>query len=212
MTPPLVILGAGGHARVLMEVARRCGRTVAAASGLEPARPAWLPDGVAYHAGNEAVRGYAPGAVELVNGLGSVGPTAARARLFDLWKAAGYRFATLVHPAAAVALDGVALGEGVQVMAGAVVQPGCAIGDDCIVNTAAAIDHDCRLGPHCHVAPGAVLSGGVSLGAGVHVGTGARIVQGLAVGDGAVIGAGAAVIRPVPAGRTAVGVPARILP
>jgi len=208
---PVIVLGAGGHARVCLDLLFRSGRPVIGCTGADPQGPARpLPPGVAYLGDDGVLDGWDPAVVLLVNGLGSTGHGAARRGLFERFKARGYGFATLVHPAAVLAAD-VVLGEGAQVMAGAVVQAGTRIGDDSIVNTRAAIDHDCEIGPHVHVAPGATLSGEVTVGAGSHVGTGASVIQGVTIGCDCVVGAGAAVLRPVPDGTTVVGVPARVL-
>ena len=133
----------------------------------------------------------------LANGVGSIGD-GTRRRVFERMKAAGYAFAHVEHPAATIALAGVSLGEGAQIMAGAVVQPGVCIGADAIVNTRAAIDHDCVIGDHAHIAPGAVLCGEVVVGDDTHIGAGAVLIQGRRIGTGCLIGAGATVLRDVP--------------
>ncbi len=204
---PVIVLGAGGHARVVVDVLDCLGLEVLGC--VDPVAPAAMPAGLVYLGGDEEVLARDPAAVCLANGVGSIGRPTARVRLFARFKDRGYRFATVVHPAAVLAA-GVELGEGVQVMARAVIQPGCRLGDDVIVNTGAVVDHDCRLGPHVHVAPGAVLSGGVTVGPEAHVGTGAAVIQGVMLGARCVVGAGAAVVADVPAEATVVGVPARI--
>lgn len=208
MIEPLVLLGAGGHAKVLIEVIRCAGLRLVACAALESERPDYLPKEADYFSSEADLSAYTPGEVLLVNGLGSVRAPDRRARLYRDWKARGYRFATLVHPSAVVAL-GVALGEGCQVMAGAVIQPAVRVGENCIINTCASVDHDCRIGAHSHIAPGAVLSGDVRIGERVHVGVGAVVIQGVEIGPGSVVGAGAAVIANVDAGTVMIGVPAQ---
>jgi UDP-perosamine 4-acetyltransferase len=158
--------------------------------------------------GDDAVLGYAPGTVLLVNGVGSADSTAHRARLYQRFRSLGYGFAPVVHPAAVLS-PSASLGEGVQVMAGAVVQAGVEAGANVIVNTGAVVDHDCRLGDHAHVASGAVLAGGVQVGSGAHIGAGATLIQGVAVGASALVAAGAVVIADVAPGARVAGVPAR---
>ena len=209
MTAPVIILGSGGHARVLLDVLRQCGVEVLGCTGPGSAPAETPPAGLNYLGSDEAIT-QAPVKVRLVNGLGGVGDTAPRRQLFARFKEKGYVFATLVHPSAVVAGDAV-LGEGAQVMAGVVLQPGCVLGDNAIVNSGAVIDHDGHIGAHCHVAPGAVLSGAVTLGEGVHVGTGAAVIQGVTIGAGAVVAAGAAVTEDVSAGAKVMGVPARMV-
>jgi len=120
----------------------------------------------------------------------------------------GVRWLTIVHPSSWVH-GSVSLGPGTVVMAGAVIQPDTVIGRHGIINTAASVDHDCRIGDFCHVAPGARLGGGVILCDCVLMGIGAVAKHGTSVGAGTVIGAGAAVVSDIPALSVAVGVPAR---
>jgi UDP-perosamine 4-acetyltransferase len=204
---PIIILGGGGHAKVLAYTLQLRGlQLLGYTDPLGPGQLLGLP-----HLGDdESIYAYSPDEILLVNGLGSIGAGDARKRLFTSFKQKAYFFSSVTHSSAVVAPD-VRLGEGVQILAGAVINPGSVISDNTIVNTRACIDHDCVVGRHTHVAPGAVLSGGVYIGDGVHIGAGATIIQGITVGEGAVVGAGAAVVRPVPPGTTVVGVPAQPL-
>lgn len=203
----ILILAAGGHAKVLAGALQRLGRTVVGIVDADPARKGQSLLGVPVLGDDTLLSGYAPDQVELVNGLGSTNHPVARRDLFLRAKARGFRFACVLDPAAVVAPD-VILGEGVQILAGAVVQPGTTLGDNCIVNTRSGIDHDCRIGAHSHIAPGATLSGGITVGEGAHIGAGVTIIQGISIGPNAVVGAGAAVIRDVAAGQVVAGVPA----
>ncbi|HQT42459.1 MAG TPA: acetyltransferase [Halothiobacillus sp.] len=199
MAKPVVILGHGGHARVVLDVLRLLGREIAGV--LTPDLPpgarwfeipvlgddSWLgcaeADGYAYVLGIGALP-HRPGV---------------RTRLFCQLHARGFDLPALVHPSAVVAAD-VPMGQGVQIMAGAVVQPGCEIGDDALLNTRVSVDHHCRIGAHAHLAPGALLCGEVRVGEGAFIGAGAVIIQGLSVGPGAQVAAGATVIRHIAAG------------
>ena len=204
MRPRHIVLGGGGHARVLIEVLKLRRQEIAGICdpALDPADAG--PGALPVLGGDEAVHGYDPRAVLLVNSLGSAGDTAQRRSIFDSFAGASYRFATVVHPDAIVATDAV-LGEGAQIMAGAVIQPGTRIGKNSIVNTRASVDHDCRIGAHAHIAPGATLCGGVEIGDGAHVGAGAVVIQGIRIGATATIGAGVTVRADVEGGAVHVG-------
>lgn len=207
MEHPVIILGAGGHAKVLVDTLERLAVDIVALVDIAPGGPGAVL-GVPVVCGEEAVLKYKPEEILLVNGLGSTGSTGKRAAVFQRFRDRGYRFAAVVHPAAFIAGE-VTIGEGAQIMAGAVIQPGCTLGADAIVNTGATVDHDCLIGAHVHIAPGATLSGGIVAGDGVHLGAGATVIQGVRLGANSIVGAGAVVLKDVAAGATVVGVPAK---
>lgn len=205
----IIVIGAGGHAKVLVAALERAGHNVAGLTDADLRLHDTAVLGRPVLGGDEAVLERGPGAVLLVNGIGSVRRGDLRARIQSDLAGRGFRFLTLVDPWALVGPD-VVLGEGAQVLAGAVVQPGCRIGTGAIVNSRAAVDHDCVIGEFAHIAPGATLSGGVRVGARALVGTGAAVRQGISIGEGTVIGTGAAVVCDLPDGIVATGVPARV--
>lgn len=206
MTQPVIVLGAGGHAGVLLACLELQGLKVIGLTDINPA--AQEIRGVPVIGTDEAVLRYHPDRIRLVNGLGSTSLPLVRTMLFERMKREGYHFVSVIHPSAIIAADA-AWGEGTQIMAGVIIQPGCRLGDNCILNTGTALDHDCRLGHHVHLAPRVTLSGGVKIGEGVHVGTGAVVIQGIEIGDSCLIGAGSVVIDKVPANTKVMGVPAR---
>jgi UDP-perosamine 4-acetyltransferase len=203
---PLIVIGAGGHARVLLSALLDLGRHVVGFAEREPSEKTLL--GVPCIGNDDAVLAYDPQQVLLVNGIGSVGSVANRLRVFDYFVARNYRFASVIHSSALIASDA-RVDEGVQIMAGAIIQTGCVAHENSIINTGAQLDHDCIMDAHAHVAPGAVLSGSVHVGARAHVGAGATVIQGVHIGPDAIVGAGAVVLTDVPASCTVVGVPAR---
>jgi len=206
---PVIVIGGGGHAKVVVATLRELGAEVLGFTDTDPRRAALA--GLARLGGDEAVLDYPPAEILLAQGLGSVQPAALRAQVFGKFKDLGYSFITLVHPAATVAAD-VEIGEGTVVFAGSVVQPGTRIGSNAILNTRCSVDHDCTIGPHVHIAPGATLSGGVMAADGCHIGIGAAVIQGISIGADALVGAGAVVLRDVIAGSRVFGVPARAIP
>jgi len=208
MSLPVLIIGAGGHARVLIEALAKSGTVMLGCVAKKA--PALGSLSIPFLGDDEALCRHSPSSIVLVNGIGSIAWSDLRRDIFLRFKEKGYRFGTVTHPSAILPSECV-LGEGVQVMAGAILQPGCRIGENVIINTGAVIDHDCRIGPHVHIAPGALLSGDVTVGEGAHVGTGARVIQGVKIGAGALVGAGAAVVRDLPPDAKVAGVPARLL-
>lgn len=208
MSLPVIILGAGGHSKVLIEALLVSSAVIVGIVDPNPALVGTKVLGAPVLGGDEIVNEYPPSQVHLVNGLGSVGLPANRQQLYERFKSLGYTFATVVHPSAVVASD-VVLCEGAQVMAGAVIQPGCRIGANSIINTRASVDHDCIIGDHVHISPGVTFSGGVTVGACSHIGTGATVIQGISIGSGCLVAAGAVVTKDIADGAKVRGVPAR---
>lgn len=198
----LLILGAGGHGRVVADAALVAGLwTRVSATDRDPARcNGELLAGVALQA-NAAI--HAERAVHV-----AIGDAGARAR-----EVSGLPAGTLVsviHPKASVSPHAL-VAPGCFIAAQAVVAPGARLGISVIVNHGAVVDHDVSVGEFSHVAPMAVLGGGVEVGRRVLVGSGAGILPGLRVGDDVVIGAGAMVVEDLPEAGVYAGVPARRL-
>lgn len=207
-SPSVLVIGAGGHAKVLLAALGRLGRTVA---GFVDAKGQGTgPGGLPVLGDDDWLLAQGPERFVLVNAIGSTGSTALRGRVFQRFKAAGFQFLTVADPQALVEPD-CRMGEGAQILKGAMVQPGVEIGANAIVNTGAIIDHDCRIGANAHIAPGCVLSGGVEIGDGSHLGTGSVVREGISIGQNAIIGAGSVVVSPVAAGALAYGNPARVV-
>jgi UDP-perosamine 4-acetyltransferase len=202
----LVVLGTGGHASVVIDLARAAGFSVKGCLG--PAAPSFPADFAPYLGADETLGALDPASTLLALGMADLGSAALRRRLVAQAAARGFRFGTLIHPSAVIA-SSADLAEGAQVMACAVIQPFATIASHAVINTAAVIEHHCRIGAFAHVAPGAVVCGGVAVGEGAHVGAGATVHQNLVIGAEAVIGLGAAVIRSVEARARVTGVPAK---
>ena len=195
---PLLILGAGGHAKVLLEALfREQHKIIGVATPHLDSGTDYL--GVNVLGSDEAVFEYDIQEVLLINGVGSVPGNQLRWDLSVTMRERGYRFGNVIHPNSTIATD-VLLAEGVQLMAGTVIQPGSKIGQDSIINTGSQIDHDSIIGDQCHIAPGVILSGEVQIGDNVHIGTGAKVIQGITIGEGSVIAAGTTVYKDVPSG------------
>jgi len=207
VTTEVIVYGAGGHAKVVIDALERSGRyAVRAVVDDDPAAAGRvLLDRYRVVSGTDpTLLQPARGTVAMV----AIGSNPGRRRVFEGLQRQGFSFATAVHPAAAVAVDAV-LAEGTVVMAGAVVNSDARIGRNVIVNTGARVDHDCRVADHVHLAPGSVLCGGVSIGEDALIGAGAVIIPGIRVGARATIGAGSTVLSDVEDDAIVAGSPAR---
>jgi sugar O-acyltransferase (sialic acid O-acetyltransferase NeuD family) len=189
MTDALVLVGASGHGKVVIDIVERQGRYRIVSL---------VDDNPALH--GKTFFGYrVAGAVESVLSAAerplmivSIGDNAARQRIAARLGAAGFGFALAVHPHAQIG-RGATLGAGSVVMAGAVVNADARIGENVIINTGASVDHDCIVESGAHIAPGARLCGGVRVGAGTLVGAGSVLVPGVQVGANTVVPAGTTV-------------------
>ena len=200
-----VLLGAGGHARVVSCSMAAAGQPLQGL--LDPAlarRGTAEWQGLPVLGDDDWLETADPSRVLLANGLGDMPTSARRREIFERWVARGFSFETVIHPSAVVSADLVA-GQGVQLMAGTVIQPGVTIGANTVVNTRASVDHEVSLGKHVHVCPGAVLCGDVRIGDRSYIGPGAVIGRGVRIGEDCIIGAGSVVVKNVVPG-------ARVLP
>ena len=209
----VVGLGAGGHARVVIEILRCSSSSYEVAGLLDPdtALHGTRVLGVPVLGDDSMLPDLArKGISRFFVGVGSVGDRKPRQRLFEKAVLLGMEPVQAVHPRAVVS-PSAETGAGTTVMAGAVINACARVGTNVIVNTGAVVEHDCIVGDHVHIATGAVVAGGVCVGNGAHIGAGATVLQGLRIGGNAIVGAGAVVVADVEPDVTVVGCPARQL-
>lgn len=206
----IVIVGAGGHARVVLDVIRQTGGfnvrgfiDTASRDGQNT-----MHEGLPIFTGDAAVEELRSEGVEYA--VIAIGDNQARQTMAERLSKSDFTMATLVHPSAIIA-NGVAIGSGTVIFAGVIINPSTYIGDNVILNTAATIDHDCVIENCAHIAPGVHLAGHVRVGERALVGVGAAVKPNIRIGNDARVGVGAAVIHDVPRGVTVVGVPARVI-
>lgn len=201
---PVIMLGNGGHAKVLTEILLYQGRKIIGYTA--PCEKNIC--NIKYLGTDESVRNFDPYEIELVNAIGSTSSTSLREKLFYEFKSKGYFFSSVIHPSSIIDST-VKLGEGVQIMAGSVIQPFVEIADNTIINTSSSIDHECRIGKHCHISPGTTLSGGVLVGDGTHIGVGTTVIQNIKIGKNVLVGAGSLVIKDITDDKIVYGTPAK---
>lgn len=205
---PVVILGAGGHGRVVAEALRSSGREVAAFLDRERERWGSELDGTRVAGGDDKLADYPAARFDCAVGVGGLKDTRRRRAVHEFAASRGAALPPVVAASALVS-PSARLGAGAQVLTHAVVHPGASVGEGAVVNTAAVVEHDCVVGAHGFVGPGAILCGGASLGEGAFVGAGAVVLPGVSVGAGALVAAGAVVRADVPAGAKELGRRAR---
>jgi sugar O-acyltransferase (sialic acid O-acetyltransferase NeuD family) len=206
----VVILGGGGHARVIADAIGRANRKRC------------LLELVGFLDDNPLLFGSTISGKRVLGSLRDVtkvphdaivlgiGENHRRGQVFAEMVSLGQNVIPVIHPSAIIAHD-VRIGRGTVVCAGVIVNSGARIGENVILNTACTIGHDCRVDSHAHVAGGVHLGGGVAIGEGAFVGLGSAVVPNRAIGSWATVGAGAVVTREVASNITVVGIPARKL-
>lgn len=207
----IVIFGAGGHGREVLQLVRDINRVK-----LEwlfegfLVDPAYMNDTLLH---NSPILGDInwlknnPG-VELIV---AVGDPAARHRITNtIRQLYDNPFATLIHPRAWVG-DHVSIGVGSVICAGCLITTDVLIGEHVHVNIGSTLSHDVVLGDYATLSPNVSLTGNTKIGAGAEIGTGSIVIPRLTVGEWSVIGAGSTVTKPVPANTTAVGSPAKVI-
>ena len=190
MNKPVIVIGSGGHAVVVMDILGQLGIEIEAIYSVEPKTEAKIFKGITFIFDDQDDPPFKSGDVSLVNAIGSLPGNDARSKVHEKFKLLGFDFLSVIAPTAIVS-DYATLSEGVHILSRAVVNAGAVIGESTIVNTGVIVEHDCNIGKHNHLAPGCTISGGVSTGNYVHVGVGANIIQGLDIGSNVLIGAGA---------------------
>ncbi len=211
MTEPsqrLLIWGAGGHAKVVADLARAGGWEVIGFLDEAPQRQGQQFYGTTILGGSRHLTETV--ADRTVQVVVAIGDNAARERCIEVARREGYTVPVLIHPAAVVSPTA-HLEPGTVVMAGAIVQADTRIGVGGIINTGASVDHDCVLGRCVHVAPGARLTGQIEVGDLTLIGVGAVVIPRVRIGRCCTVGAGAVVIHEVLNGETVVGVPAIVV-
>lgn len=206
MKSGIVIVGAGGHAKVCIELLRAMGESVSYCVGALDSPDNCL--GVPILRGDENLsllrsEGYSKVFV-------AIGSNRLRERLGALCTGQGYQLVNAISPHAIIS-PSASLGRGVAVMAGAIINAESVIEDFAIVNTGATVDHDCRIGQAAHIAPQCALAGNVTVGNQSFLGVGCKVIPEINIGERVTVGAGAVVLCHVESDATAVGVPARVL-
>ncbi len=203
----LILIGAGGHASVCLEIAELHGFNVK--GYLAPSKSEHFRLQTLEWLGNDTkIDQNLCENFEFINGIGSTGNPSIRISAFQRVTSMRGSFRTLIHPNAILSKY-VKLGHGVQIFAGVIINSGAQIGDNVILNTGSLIEHDCKIENHAHIAPRSTVLGGVTVSEESHIGAGATILQNLTIAKKTLVGAQALVTRNFPEQKKLMGCPAR---
>jgi len=201
----LLIVGAGGHGKVVGDAALATGKWDTIAFVDDQISPNVSVIGLPVLGPTSTLHGLCGTFISIAVAIGT---SSERIRMLEHCRSLGFELPIIVHPSAAVS-PFATLKDGCVVCAQAVVSPGVRLEIGCIVNNSASVDHDCQLGAGVHVCPGARLAGSVHVGSGSWIGIGCCVRQGITIGSNVTVGAGAVVVGDVASGETVVGAPAR---
>lgn len=199
MNNRVVIIGAGGHGKVIADNAVKNGYSDIC----------FVDDYATGYCMDFPIIGMISDIPTLDDGktdfIIGIGNSAARKCIAERYPV---NWVVLIHPSAHIGLN-VSIGKGSVVMAGAVINTSATIGDHCIINTGAIVEHDNQLGDYVHISPGVALGGTVQVGTLTHVGIGAMVRNNIQICESSTIGAGAVVVKNIGHPGVYVGVPAK---
>jgi len=205
----VVLIGAGGHGRVVLDILRTAGvHQPIGFLDADPQLTGQIVDGLPVLGQVNLLTKLR--AEKISGAIVSIGDNHARRSYARKLAERGFELINAVHPNSQISTTA-RIGRNVVIASGAIVGTAACVADHVIVNTAAIIDHECEVAEAAHLCPGSILAGRVRIGPAAFIGLGAKIIQCLKIGENATVGAGAVVLTDVPDGQTVVGVPAKIL-
>lgn len=205
---PLLLVGAGGHARACIDVVEQEGRfAVAGLIGL-PTEVGTTVSGYLVVGTDEDLPDVLRKHRQALVSIGQIKTPEPRLRAFSLLERSGVVQPAIVSPRAYVSRHA-KVGVGTIVMHGAIINAGASVGRNCIINSLALIEHDVVIEDHCHIATSAAINSGVHIGRATFIGSGTTVRQSTRIGERCVIGMGQRVLADC---ETGTWMPARTKP
>lgn len=207
----IVIIGASGHAQVIIDIVEQEGRFSIAGLLDMSRKPGETLLGYPILGPEESLPEW-QASFGVTGGIVAIGDNWIRHKVVEKIRKIqpNFQFVTAIHPSASLGKE-VKIGEGTVVMAGAVINPCSKIGRFCILNTRCSLDHDGVMEDFSSLAPGVTTGGNVQIGAYSAVSLGANLIHGIKVGKHSLVGAGATVLEDIPDYAVAFGVPAKVM-
>lgn len=193
----MILIGAGGHAKVICSIIEATGQIVEAIFDDN--------EQIDFLNTYKVFGAYKATMFQNSECIVAVGNNKIRQKLILDIK---HPFGQLIHPSSIIDKY-VKLGIGSVIFQGAIIQRDVEIGDHCIINTGSSIDHDCKIGNFVHISPGSILCGNVKVGTGTQIGAGAVILPNIKIGMWCTIGAGSVVTKDFPDYTTVIGIPGK---
>lgn len=209
MKNTLLLVGAGGHCKVILDLLLKLqGYEIAGIIDLKKRIGDKVFGVPVVGTDSDLPKFFKKGVTRCFISVGSVGDAWVRVKLYNFVKKIGFILPNLISPETCISSQ-IILGEGNYIAPGVIINAGARIGNNCILNTGTIIEHDCQIGNFVHLSPGSILSGGVFVGNYSHIGTGSMVIQNLEIGASTVIGAGSVVTKNIRKCMVAYGNPCK---
>ncbi len=207
MVNDLIVVGAGGHCRVVLSILKYYKEfNVKGIADRDPGtKGEEISGSIIEYSWKDFKEIYQNG---IHYAAIAVGNNRERKELFSELSGIGFKIPALIHPSALIEKDAV-VGEGSLVCMGARISTKVQIGKNCVVYTGSNRDHEVRLGDYAYVSPGCSIAGQVLIGEGSYIGIGSSIIQKVSVGRNVTVGAGSVVLKDIPDNTVVAGVPAK---
>lgn len=201
----LIVIGAGGQARIVIENAELSKLKILGIIDINYSGEEEYILGYKVLGGEDELRCFD---INQVSTVIAIGDNSLRRKYFDKLKNRGFSILTIINPHAMISRYAT-IGEGVFISTAAIINTKAVIEENSIINSAAIIEHETHIGKDCHIGPGVKIAGRVKISDGVFVGIGSSIIDKVKIGSDCVIGAGSVVINDVPSNTTFAGIPAK---
>ena len=191
---PVIVIGAGGHSSVLLDMLILEGREIIGVTDLNKHRKEKIFGDFKIIGDDSEIFKYNKSEIELVNGIGPSTKNVLRKKISEKFSNHGYHFSKVIHPSVVFSKN-TEFKSGCQIMAGVIIQSNVEIGKNTVINTGSILDHDCHIYDNSHIAPGSILCGSVKVYDNVFVGAGSVIIENLTLEANSVLGAGVTLRR-----------------
>jgi sugar O-acyltransferase (sialic acid O-acetyltransferase NeuD family) len=198
----IIVIGSGGHARVVIDAAIDAGKKVLGLVDTDYQNQVETVLGIKVLGGFEILSKYDKTKVFLII---AIGDNLKRKECYLKLKKQGFMFAKIIHPTAVISKF-TTIGEGAFINAGVIINAEVVISNNCIVNSGAIVEHEAKIGDYSHLAPGVRVGGRTLIEEGVFVGIGSNIAHSIKIGRHVTIGAGSVIVKDIPENSTVVGI------
>jgi len=207
MNDKIVIIGAGGHAKVIIDIFESMKKyEIFGATSSDKSKKTIL--GIPILGDDSILADLFKQGVK--NAFVAIGDCKLRNKIFNNVSKIGFNLVNAISPSTNISST-VKIGSGVAIMPGVSINVDSVIEDNVIINTNASIDHDNIIKKSAHIAPGCNLAGNVTVGEGAFLGIGCKVIPKIIIKKWSIIGAGSVIIKNIPANTTALGVPAKVI-